>query len=488
MAIQDDDNRLLGESGYTGAYPDKVNKSLSDATSSTGPTQDLWIKLFDSVGVKAGAFNDRLLAFLQTKGATSNNLQQAMKEVLDSGSSLSANVRNFLTFGGVNEYGEIPAWSPTGDFEIESQFSTTSSGSFRALIAGDGGAGSMIVEFTSTNTLSYNGTFYSSVLIDGNTIMNGGDISSYQDGKLHKLIAIGSTGGGVVGRVGVNNSLGAYFPGVIANLKLTDTAGGDNRFYPLSGGRSGERAYELDQLATLGAELWVSPTLGSQWTDNGGGSYTLDGDGTFNPMSITTAISGKRYVVSFDSTEVTGGGNMRVASATTVITWVNAGRYSVIVDADSTSILFTRNSGAIQATISNISVKEAPNAMQLNNLASTDWEQMTQVGQDWLGSELWDFGQVIFDGTELAFEDAAGLTADPDISTNTKYQVRVTGALDQADTFHKCGDATTLIPSTGTSTVVVDSASATRNKVQAGSSVPVTGTAEVSVRRILEAP
>lgn len=82
MSIVDDDNALLGAAGRTGSYPDKINQSLEASVGSVGATPDLWKKKFDGEAIAEGSNADRYLKYLQSLGATSNNLGQAKKEVL----------------------------------------------------------------------------------------------------------------------------------------------------------------------------------------------------------------------------------------------------------------------------------------------------------------------------------------------------------------------------------------------------------------------
>jgi hypothetical protein len=109
-------------------------------------------------------------------------------------------------------------------------------------------------------------------------------------------------------------------------------------------------------------ELWDNtPTLGSQWTDNGGGSYSYAGDGAFNDMSEELMDTGNVYQVSFDVQSISG--LMKVFSGSVTEAYSSTGIKSFIMIAGSDFLAWTRNSGVASTTMDAISVKrilEAP--------------------------------------------------------------------------------------------------------------------------------
>lgn len=90
MTINDSEKKALEDAGYSGTLPDMVHESLEVSTSSTGTTPDLWKKKFDQEAIPAGVNPQRYLAYLQSLGATSNNINTALKELSDIGIAPSA--------------------------------------------------------------------------------------------------------------------------------------------------------------------------------------------------------------------------------------------------------------------------------------------------------------------------------------------------------------------------------------------------------------
>ncbi len=206
----------------------------------------------------------------------------------------------------------------------------------------------------------------------------------------------------IVNSVGKWNAL--LFTGELYDVKVW--VGGDRNTGTLVGD------YPIDEdwtqgnvvrnrAAVLGGELWVNPTLGSQWTDNGDGSYTLAGNGVYSDMFVDVPENGKSYLATFDYTSDEEIG-MRIDSSTNGVQpekLKGSGTANVLLianDSGSTRIGFARsNSGeVVNATISNISVREIPSGYPYAlaiNVTQDDAEKFTKVdsGANWLGKYLW---------------------------------------------------------------------------------------------------
>lgn len=104
----------------------------------------------------------------------------------------------------------------------------------------------------------------------------------------------------------------------------------------------------------LGAELWNDATtvIGSDWTDDGGGVYTINGSagGLLQPFGddITSYIRS-----TFDYTAVSGG--MRVGNSGIVTYSISGPR--IVEGADATKFGFKRNTGTVVGELSNVTLK-----------------------------------------------------------------------------------------------------------------------------------
>ena len=87
---------------------------------------------------------------------------------------------------------------------------------------------------------------------------------------------------------------------IVNHLEYGD---GDNLF--IAGGAGVDIFLQGGEV--IGPELFVSPTLDSGWTDNGGGSYTYAGPDTSSFLTITTPLTvGKFYTATMTGTGLTG--------------------------------------------------------------------------------------------------------------------------------------------------------------------------------------
>ncbi len=139
----------------------------------------------------------------------------------------------------------------------------------------------------------------------------------------------------------------------------------------------------------LGTELWIDPTLNG-WIDNGDDSYSLSGDGTFQNLVVPSGITaGVYYLVTFNVLAING--SMKIQSSSSVYGFSTTGVHTVLVEATAGLIGFARNSGAVNCTISNPSIRKAEGWGQYINPMPEDWGKgpfELQWNGDWLGLEL----------------------------------------------------------------------------------------------------
>lgn len=166
-----------------------------------------------------------------------------------------------------------------------------------------------------------------------------------------------------IGARGYTSSL--YFTGFMKDLIIYDTDGKTKlHHYPLSsiGNTNGTLTFEdIVNPDSKQPELWSNPTLGTQWTDNGNGSYTLVGDGNFNTLSSPVSSIGDRMVSSFVVDSFSGVGSLKFQNSIDNIVNASAvGVYPAIYVADGPNAQFARSApdDTITVTISSISVKQ----------------------------------------------------------------------------------------------------------------------------------
>ena len=141
--------------------------------------------------------------------------------------------------------------------------------------------------------------------------------------------------------------------------------------------------WELPVGNVMGAELWTSPTLGV-WIDDGGGAYSLVGNGTNQPISIPSVI-GENYLVNF-TVDALSGGNLVIYCGATEISALATGTYSVVFEALDTTLAFVRQgTGTINTTISNVSIQSVQNAAIYNNIDTDDRFEAQLVSSNWVG-------------------------------------------------------------------------------------------------------
>ena len=161
-----------------------------------------------------------------------NNLVKSLVSGLVSGlvSKLTAITRTFIDLDPIaNAYYEIA--SPitfTGDFEVEVEFSTTSTGSFAILVSDNDNVDNINVGVTGLMRLRFDDIIYEGTIIvnDGklhkvNLTRESGSVSLFVDGVSD--INFSSSVNSTINTIGRWNNF--FFDGIIANAKFTDKSG-----------------------------------------------------------------------------------------------------------------------------------------------------------------------------------------------------------------------------------------------------------------------
>lgn len=99
-----------------------------------------------------------------------------------------------------------------------------------------------------------------------------------------------------------------------------------------------------------------TPTIGTQWTDNGANNYSYIGDGSFNELSDLVLTVGESYIVDITVDSISGvmkafGGAPKVAFST-------VGAHKLLLEnVETTTLGFARDSGVVSCTMTVNSVK-----------------------------------------------------------------------------------------------------------------------------------
>jgi len=117
------------------------------------------------------------------------------------------------------------------------------------------------------------------------------------------------------------------------------------KFTPVSGGWEG-------------VEDWANPpdVVDTGWVYDGGGQYTLTGDGSFQALGMNTPIdAGVTYKVSFNMVSLSA--NMKLQSTSTFMTITSTGQQELLITTDGAQLRFARVTGITNCVIKNISIK-----------------------------------------------------------------------------------------------------------------------------------
>jgi hypothetical protein len=103
-----------------------------------------------------------------------------------------------------------------------------------------------------------------------------------------------------------------------------------------------------------GFDIWNPPKVGA-WADNGDGSYTLTGDGSFQPILCGMNVPANSLVYYQVTVEALSGGILKVFSGNTASDLTTTGTFTgQFVAPISNQIGFARVVGSVNATISNV--------------------------------------------------------------------------------------------------------------------------------------
>lgn len=206
--------------------------------------------------------------------------------------------------------------------------------------------------------------------------------------------------------------VGNYFDGFLANLKIHDqgTLVLDS---PMDD--KPDSPYFVNKAAVLGSELFNAPSLSSNWSDNGGGSYTSDGSvqGDLFVPGVTTV--GNSYLYEINVESITSGTiRLRVGDTTgSFYDITSAGSYSVPLEAAIVDTTVRALVGTV-ATVSGISLREIPATTPYiikQNISQDQTELFDQVADGWTGEELWTFGEYTTAGSEAQNEVLLGVAS-----------------------------------------------------------------------------
>jgi hypothetical protein len=301
---------------------------------------------------------------------------------------------------GNSDYASIPTVTLSGDFAIHFKFAST-------------GGGHVFASSGSTDCrLSFNAT--AATLDIGDVEIFGGatiniNMTPFMNGELQSCVLRRVSGsvslevGGVqVGTSGTTSDAVQFdsiykqwggatgtpnWGGVLSDFAVVD-AGTLVRSYAINGNSD----TLVDEVGILGSELWDSPVLDANWSDNGGGSYTVDGlQGGFSGLTVNTTIgSSTRLLVSITVADKVGVGDLFFGASGTLRSLQN-GTHNFIIDTggDASKVQVIAESG-VSATVSNISVVEADTYGVLVNGSDDDWGLFQEVSRrgNWQGSGL----------------------------------------------------------------------------------------------------
>lgn len=283
----------------------------------------------------------------------------------------SVGVERNATFGDASEvYGGHFVWTATNwEIEFDAIFPTEVSTAFQRVFDSDNADGRCNL------TVDDSGVFQRSVggfagTIDGNTLYGQ---PAPLDGAIHRIKLSSPSLEIRVGNILRSYLSGAFADGIsVFNFRLVDHDDPtNNRFYPLdeslsstaSSGKPNSLEPILDAWGVPVSVDASSPVLGSEWTDNGDGSYSLVNDNTGSSLRWTNVDPSKIYRMRFDAViqpgsrlKLNGAGDLEIDSS---------GSYEVYLCPEvlgRTDIFFSRQAAAATATIGNVQIDEMPTA------------------------------------------------------------------------------------------------------------------------------
>jgi hypothetical protein len=117
-------------------------------------------------------------------------------------------------------------------------------------------------------------------------------------------------------------------------------------------------AYEGNSIPEFGAEMWNTPYVGSEWTDNADNSYTLNSTGAWNELRVYLPTRGVPYLVTADVEFHSGAGLTFRDGAS--LTQLAEGRNTLLAQSNGHYLTFVRlgSSHSPHVTLSNISIKQ----------------------------------------------------------------------------------------------------------------------------------
>ena len=290
---------------------------------------------------------------------------------------LAAAIKRLL-FNGTDQYVTHSAWTPSGiNFTISakvtfaagaigrtvyvlsesisaSEYLVKTSGDQFSFAYVDAGAVTRFLTLTSLRVAA--GTEYTvTITSDGNGVELDVDGQSVSNANVvdSSEIAINTW-------MSRQEGSGNYTSGIIRDVRFTDELdNGNSRHYLVN-----KCAKVVNDISgTDGANQWTNPPslVGSEWSDNGDGTYTLTGSGAFNQLLMGDRTVGQWVRIRFNIAAISG--ELRLASSAVINTYGTTGPKEEVFQLDSASVYFSRSSGVVNATIGGVEILETSAAM-----------------------------------------------------------------------------------------------------------------------------
>jgi hypothetical protein len=147
--------------------------------------------------------------------------------------------------------------------------------------------------------------------------------------------------------------------------------------------------FELPVGNVFGSELWVNPILQTGWTDNGGGSYTLNNNGDYVKMEVNGLTIGAAYEYSLTIDAIDE--PLAIRGSTVYSNFNSVGSKTGVFVADDVDFVFSRLTpgNAINATVSSITLKEVTNFITYQNIGTgrSFRETYTLIDDNYFGTQ-----------------------------------------------------------------------------------------------------
>ena len=286
----------------------------------------------------------------------------------------------FVTGNGTDLYGQVSPITLSGDFDISLELIYQEGSDLRPFGSGsddycrmrDDDRMQLVI---GGNFLTWTGAFAGVNVGQKVSIRfsrSGPNITLYLDGR--DLGAFANSNPVIIDTAYQGGS-GGFYTNVIANLLINDIPNSTTYQYLMNNATDNGDGTGLvpntGSTDRFGPDLWTNPpsVVGSEWANNGDGSYTLTGSGAFSELQMSGLTAGSVVTIEFDIDSIDG--QLRISSVASLATYTTTGRKSITGVLSGGFVFFTRNAGVVNATISNITIKETTDLL-LQNFADPD--------------------------------------------------------------------------------------------------------------------